>query len=485
VSVGALIARGEEMYQALGRESYLTGAGLKPEPQFQQIYGRFADLTGPEAIAVTRRNGSMELLEWAVDLAVGRETAALEERQLTWEQASTLRVGEREIPYLRASIDIANSPDREFRMALDDARVAAVERGLNDIRRQRFEIERDALRGLEMGDYVAARSALAGIDLDALGRGATAFLARTEAAYRDSLARLVRQRLGRDLGGLVRSDASWTFRAHQFDASFAPGALVPTAERQMREMGIDPAQRGRIRFDTAERPGKQPRAFCAPVQVPHEVYLVLRPQGGHQDYRTFWHEHGHALHFGSMDPALPFAARWLGDNSVTEGFAMLWDHMTLERDWLTRYAGMSSRDARTLEFELGVSELFMARRYAAKLGYELVLHRGSYDAGGGEYAERLSTATLFRFPAGFCLVDVDPGFYAARYLRAWQLQAILGAFLRERFDEDWYRNPRAGAFIQHLMSGGQAENADRLAVRVTGAALDFEPLARQLEAALA
>jgi hypothetical protein len=485
VTLDALTARGEEMHQALGREAYLTGAGLKSQPEFQQIYARFADLTSPDVVAEVRASGSTELFEWAVDLAIGRRTAALEEAQITWEQGVTLRVGGREIPYLRAPIDLANAPDRDFRLALDRARVAAVEAGLNGLRRDRFALERDDIVALGLGDYVAARSVLSGIDLDALGRAAAAFLIRTEAAYRDGLARVARQRLGLEVGDLVRSDAAWAFRASNYDAAFRSGELVATATRQMREMGIDPVQNGRVRFDTEERPGKQPRAFCVPVLVPHEVYLVLRPQGGHQDYRTFWHEHGHTLHFASVDPTLPFAARWLGDNSVTEGFAMLWDHMTLEPRWLARYAALAPRDVRTLVFELGVSELFMARRYAAKLAYELVLHRGSYAASAGaEYAERLSTATLFRFPEGNYLADVDPGFYAARYLRAWQLQAVMGETLREQFDEDWYRNPRAGAFVQHLMSGGQQENADRLAARVTGRALDFEPLARQLEAAL-
>ena len=37
------------------------------------------------------------------------------------------------------------------------------------------------------------------------------------------------------------------------------------------------------------------RAFCAPVRVPHEVYLVLRPHGGQTDWTTFLHELGHAL----------------------------------------------------------------------------------------------------------------------------------------------------------------------------------------------
>jgi hypothetical protein len=134
-------------------------------------------------------------------------------------------------------------------------------------------------------------------------------------------------------------------------------------------------------------------------------------------------------------------------------------------------------------FELGVNELFMVRRYAAKLSYELRLHRGDLARMAPVYSELLTSATLFRYPEGEYLLDVDPGFYSARYVRAWQLQALLASALTERFDEDWYRNPRAGAFVQHLMSRGQAENGDQLARRVDGA-LTFGPLQRSLEAML-
>jgi hypothetical protein len=419
-----------------------------------------------------------------VDLRAGRRTAKLEDDQLLWEQSAVLRVDGQEVPYLRAPIDIANSPDRNYRMALDDARVRAGAESLNGMRRDRFALEREETLALGLGDYVATRAALTGIDLDALGRAAEAFLAATADIYRDVLQKVVRRRLNVGIGDLVRADVRWAFRADQFDPAFAPDRLVPTATSQARDMGMDPLQNGRIRLDTEERPGKQPRAFCAPVRVPDEVYLVLRPSGGHADYHTFWHEHGHALHFASVDPGLPFAARWLGDNSVTEGFAMLFDHMTLNPAWLARYVALQRGDARDLAFELAVGELFMVRRYAAKLGYELVLHRGELERMGPEYVERLSRATLFRYPEGEYLLDVDPGFYAARYLRAWQLQSLLDATLTERFDDDWYRNPRAGAYVQHLMSGGQSENADQIARRVSAAPLSFEPVIRSLEAVL-
>jgi hypothetical protein len=420
-----------------------------------------------------------------VDLRVGRRVAPLEERQLLWEQRAHVRVAGRELSYLEVPITLQNTMSREARMALDEARIAVVRDGLEQLRRERFQVEHEVMTALGWPDYVAGMIELTGIDLEALGEACDAVLVETEDMYRDVLARLVKRRIGVPVDTLVRADVAWAFRADAFDAAFPPDLLMPTAVRQMRELGVDATQGGRIRFDTADRPGKQPRAFCVPVRVPHEVYLVLRPHGGHVDYRTFWHELGHAVHFAAVDPDREFHERWLGDNSVTEGFATLWDGMTMDPGWIRRYTtGVADSGLDDLVFDLAVNELYLLRRYAAKLRYELVLHRGDFTAMGDTYAELLSRATGFRYRPEDALVDVDPGFYAARYLRAWQLSTRLAETFTETFDEDWYRNPRAGAAVLHLMSRGQADPADRLVVEATGQPLGFRPVVRRLTALL-
>lgn len=479
-----LEAGGEDLHRELGREYYLTGAGHKSAPAFQAIYARHGNLVSDEALAVARESGSRPLVEWVVGLRVARAVAPWDERQVLWEQDAAVSVGERTIPYLRASIELANTSNRPFRIALDAARAQLVASGLNALRRERLDLEHRAVSELDMGDYVTAVARLSGIDLEQLARAADEFLRITDDMYREALGQLVARRVGVPLGDLVRADTAWAFRASQSDAAFPPGAMMALAARQMAELGLDLEQHGRIRFDTEERPAKQPRAFCAPVRVPEEIYVVLRPHGGHVDYRTFWHELGHAMHFASVQPARSFADRWLGDNSVTEGFAMLWDHMTTHRTWLARYADLSPADRGSLAFELAVGELYFLRRYAAKLRYELVLHRNASGDPGAEYATRLTHATLFRYPEADHLVDVDSGFYAARYLRAWQFEAGMARWLTERFDEDWFRNPTVGALIQELMSRGQAQLADELIRDVTGTTLSFAPVIARLEAAL-
>ncbi len=83
------------------------------------------------------------------------------------------------------------------------------------------------------------------------------------------------------------------------------------------------------------------------------------------------------------------------------------------------------------------------------------------------YVERLTSATTFRYGRADAFVDVDPRFYAARYLRAWQLQALINETLVERYDVDWWRNPRAGPWICSALFGeGQRELAHEQAERV-------------------
>lgn len=485
MNLESLTELGRQMCEELGREWYLTGAGLKTEPEFQSIYERYASLAEDEALEAARASDDPALLEWIVGIRTERAVVDLEERQLTWEQNAVLRVNGDEVPYLRAPIEITNSPDREYRRLLDAERTRVVVEELNQLRRDRFLKEREVVQSLGLGsDYVESISCLSQIDLDSLGVEAERLLQRSEAAYRESLERLARRRLGSEYGELLKSDSGWLFRADRYDAGFEPERMMEVAFRQMREMGLDAAQNGRVRFDTEERPAKQPRAFCSTVRVPEEVYVVLRPRGGHTDYRTFWHELGHAMHFASVDPDRPFRDKRLGDNSVTEGFAMLWDHLTLDPSWLKRYTGLSAGEVGELKFELAVAELYLLRRYAAKLRYELMLHRSPPGEVSQTYAELLTDATAFRFPEGDSLIDVDPGFYAARYLRAWMLEAMMADALRERYDEDWYRNPRAGPFVQHLMSRGQAHAADRLAEEVAGQPLSFDKALERLHSHL-
>jgi hypothetical protein len=497
-----LRAGAEDFLRELAREEYLTLAGLKPGAELQPIYARHARAIDEEALAAAReawldaadgteeRRAAALLLEWLAEQHASRQLAAHDERLLTWEASAVVSLEDgRQLPYQRASIAMANASDRAERLLVERGRARLVERELAPMRRERLLREQELIAGLGLADgYVPTFTALTGIDLAGLAAQCEAFLRDTDAMWDDVSRELFRTRLGLAPGQPTRADALHLFRLGAFDHGFPARDMEQAVRRQVGEMGLSADAQGRVVYDTGEREGKRARAFCSPVRVPDEVYLVLRPFGGQQDWATLLHELGHALHFAYMDPALPTEARWMGDNSVTEGWAMLFDHLMHDRRWLARYTALDPKDVPAFRRAAGASELHMLRRYAAKLLYELSLYGGDtpWDALPDLYVQRLGDATAFRYMPADAFVDVDARFYSARYLRAWQLQAVVTRTLVERFDEDWFRNPSAGPWVRtELFAPGQRERGDEVAQRVAGEALSFAPLVRAVEEMLA
>lgn len=490
--------RGEAFLEEVSREYHAAHAGLKKGAELQPIFARHADAYGPEAMSDVRslydnaKPGTDEhrsarlLLDWLIGSQVGRELAPVEERELAWEGGTTIPLADGTAePYQRVSITIANTRDTTERRALDSARVALVAAELAPLKQERLQRERDLVEGAGIAPtYIGTFEALAALSLSDLRNQCETFLRDTQGMWDDVTPRFLSERLGMTTAEPTRGDALALFRASEFDGAFPAEAMEREVRRQVTEMGASPDANGRVKYDTGDREGKRSRAFCSPVRIPEEVHLVIRPHGGQNDWQTLLHELGHALHFGNAERTLPFEYRWLGDNSVTEGYAMLFDHRLKSDGWLRRYTALGKADIPGFLRSSGFEELHFLRRYCGKLIYEMELYGGkvSWGALPDLYVETLWRATGFRYSTADAFVDVDPGFYSARYLRAWQLQAVLDETLTERFNADWWRNPNAGPWIVGELFGyGQRELADEQAMRVSGKGLDFAPLIRAIE----
>jgi hypothetical protein len=501
LSVDRLQREGERFQVELSREFYQSHAGLKASAELQPIYERYGAILGDEALEVAREHfastveGSEErraaqiLLDWQAEMQGSRRLAALDEREIAWEGEAVVPLPDgRQIPFQRVSIELANNPVAAERATIEQARRTLVEQSLAPMRRERFQREREITESLQLArDYNATWELMNGVSLSQLRTECEAFLRETQAMWDDVAPGFVKRTLGMRIQDTTRADALALFRAREFDAYFPAADMDTSIRRQVREMGIDPDAAGRVRYDIGEREGKRARAFCSPVQVPNEVYLVLRPHGGQTDWSTYLHELGHALHFAYMRPDLRMEFRYLGDNSLTEGYAMLFDHLMQDAGWLQRYTGLEKPTTPAFLRSSGFEELHFLRRYSAKLIYETQLYGGelSWDALPDLYVELLSSATTFRYARSDAFVDVDPRYYSARYLRAWQLQARIAETLVERYDSDWWRNPRAGPWVvQSLFGEGQRELAQEQAQRVSGKGLSFTPLVRSIERAL-
>ena len=163
---------------------------------------------------------------------------------------------------------------------------------------------------------------------------------------------------------------------------------------------------------------------------------------------------------------------------------MLLEHLTDEPAWLTRRLDFPRPNEFAAESATGL--LYLVRRYCAKLLYELEFHSGVDVATlAPRYVELLADALKIEPSPTDYLADIDPGFYASAYLRAWAFEAQMRTFLRESFGTAWFARRDAGSLLRELWSEGQRHAPDELVREVTGAAIEMDAVADRVREKLA
>lgn len=483
--------RAERFGEELSREYYRHLAGHKRDLEIERIYDSHADLFARESVSALRElaasaNGGDSgrrlpyLLHFAFDGLVGLETREEAAELAGLEASLEVDAGDDAMPYRAVAIAQANEADGERRRALEEARNATLEERLNPIHLRALERAHELCREFGWVSYAQAYAELRGIDLERLRDEMSRFLDATDESYEPLLRRQLRQAGLPPLGRLRRSDLPRLFRAPELDGLFPAERLIESFEATLAGLGIELSEQRNVHLDTESRPTKSPRAFCSTPRVPGEIYLVIAPTGGHDDYRALFHEGGHTEHYANTAAGLEFEFRQLGDNSVTESFAFLLESLASDPVWLQDVLGIADPEP-AVEHARAV-RVVMLRRYAAKLAYELDLHGGSegLPAMPDRYAELLGGALRMPWPRASWLADVDEGFYAACYLRAWTLETQWREALRERYGERWFSRPEAGSWLRALWRHGQRFGADELLAETLGEELDFTRLARSI-----
>jgi hypothetical protein len=488
--------RAEGFLEEIDREYYLHLAGHKPELEIEPIYERYGELFEGEAVERIReasgraaeaagdrddeRRRLRYLLQFAFDGLLGRETKAEQAEVARLEATLEVSANGTGVAYRQVPIEQANETDPGRRSALENARNRLLDERLNPLYVE--ALERAHALSVELGweGYAAAYADLRGLDLEWLATQVRRFAEATREAYPSICDPELEAHVGRGLGALERSDLPRFFRAAGLDPAFPPDRLVGSFRETMAGLGIDLDRQPNVRLDVEARETKSPRAFCATPRVPDEVYLVVPPMGGRDDFAALFHEGGHTEHYARTDAALPMEFRHLGDNSVTESFAFLFEHLTEDPAWLG--ARLGAADHGPAVAHARAVKLVMLRRYTAKLDYELELHSPRRDLAAmpDRYSELLGDAVRVDWPRESWLADVDPGLYVTCYLRAWALETHWRRALRERFGEAWFERAEAGAWLDALWRNGQRLDADELLAETLGEELDFEVMAAEL-----
>jgi hypothetical protein len=472
----------------LDEETYLHFAGLKDSYELVPIYEKYSDLTELEkaqwiGLAVNGGRRVRELWRFACEGYFGNLTREPTQRLAELEAELKATVDGEEIPYRMLRPVTANTDDRPKRQRLEEARNRLTDEHLNPLHLDTVRVVHEETPKFGSPNYTELYRTF-GYGLDELAEQARMFLASTEQLWEREGDKLFRARAGVGLGEAQRWDVSRVFRAVAWDEAFPADRMLPALESTLADLGVDLRAQANVELDLEDRPNKSPRAFCVPIEVPERVVLVIKPQGGPDDWRALFHEAGHTEHFAHTSADLAVEERRLGDNAVTEGWAMLLEHLTIDPVWLTRRLDFP----RPAEFaaEGAVQLLWLLRRYSAKLLYEIEFHASADPLSmRSRYAELLSEAMKVPYTDTDYLGDMDASFYVSEYLRAWAFEAQLRAYLRRTFGNAWFTRRDAGSLLRELWAEGQKHTADELLQEVAGERIELEAVAERIREAVA
>jgi len=489
---------------ALELAQYQHRAGFERELELEPIYDRYGGLFTHEEIESldgtfketsehkeTERSGLQKLA------AAGRiGYIELQARQLTSEiarcmSAQVVEWNGESVPINNVPKLISNEPSASRRREIA-ARWIDKLSTCDDLRALRFESFHQSAHDLGFDSYRALFTSITGVDYDRLTLTTRAFLERTQSAYTSALARTTK----RDLPDvafeeLQYADYLYFQRMSRLDGFFRPEGLMTTYSASMRGFGINVESQTNIHIDDEERPFKNPRAACFRIKPPDDVRLLLAPVGGSHDYTVFFHEAGHAQHFGwssrelvSRHPEFLYTP----DNSTTEGYAFLFSHLFLDAGWLVEHRiAVDSSHALEIVRDLALVVCSSVRRRCGSLSFEIALHdsaKARSEQLSAIYAESLSQAMGFRREGALYLTDVDDGFYSAAYLRAWAFEASLSEYLRTRYGRRWWASRKSGDVLIDLWNTSSRYTVEELAQLLGLGEISFELLADNLIAAM-
>jgi len=397
------------------------------------------------------------------------------------------------LPPVAVDRDLPFVAGREERAGMESA-LAAAERSAGGVRTAVWEAAQEALSGLEREPADAAlalhergwaplrraepsepppgppsatppaRAAVSSLlpvaappapEQDACTEACESFLRDTDPLARDLGAWLLERHTGARAapGGAERHDLLRFLHAPLFAGAFPRGELLRTVRRWAAMLGLDLSAGGTISLEEDERPLQPAGSRAVAVDPPHEVRIVLRPAEGPRALAGLLAAIGRAQVRAGPPPDAPPEDLWLGDAGLEPACGGLFQGFLLDGSWLRRCARADL--ARDDERAMGVAALLDARLDAARALGSLQALRDGLGAGAEQaYRELHVRAALSEIPSTLAVRELDPWLGPWADLRGRALAAHLRDFLRERFDEDFWRNPRALPALRGLWSRG-------------------------------
>ncbi len=296
-----------------------------------------------------------------------------------------------------------------------------------------------------------------------------AYLEETAETYLRRMRPWIDKKIGRPFENLSRYHALHLLRISRFDHIFPASRLTELVLNTFKPLGLDLSSREDIVLDISDDPEKNPDGICVGVEIPGQIFVLMKPVGGLIDVETLLHEMGHAFFLSHFDPELPVEYRRLYRSpALDETFAFLFMDLLDNRSWLTEIAGMLPADANVLINLFRAKRLCLIRRHIGKFLTEKEFYEKGDIKNFQPYCDHLNRATGFVYEPQAYLIDNEPDFYALDYLNAWAAANVLRSFLEENYGEVWYRKPEAGVFLKKIAISGRRDSVETVITSFCG-----------------
>lgn len=480
-----------QFHTDLNREEYFFRSGRKSNREAAHIFSEYSDLFRPSVIEElgarleqTPEHRETEVKSLRRLIAFARENHLLARARDISAEIEEYEVHARmdweghQINLAQSFELLAREPDKKRRYELQARRADLIQQA-QDLRAERFNRLHEGARELGYDNYPAMQRELRGVDYERLGAQAEQILARTESPYVSALSPLLSREAMVSEGEATMADLEFLRRYPRFDAFFGREQMPRIYRDLFAALGFSIEKQSNVEIDSAPRPHKQPPAFCAPIQVPDEIKLVVHYAGGQAGYREFLHCAGRAQHLAWTSRNLYPEFRIDADAGVGEAWGRLLENLVFDPTWLVGTLGLVEH----AEFRhaLAVLRLMAIRRRAALLIYEVEFHSGKLAGGAGSrYAELMTDAVRVRVDETDHLRDLSDDLRPASALRAAAFEAQMRDHLKTKFGSHWWASRKAGEMLIDLWNTGQRYTVEELAAMVGLEELNFDFLTREL-----
>ena len=217
-----------------------------------------------------------------------------------------------------------------------------------------------------------------------------------------------------------------------------------------------------IQLDSEDRPGKYASPFMTAIHVPTDVRVSYKPENPFNDLNSIYHEYGHALHYKSIKPDLPFWTRNCISEGLAETFSIFFDKLLFDPKFLA-HIGFKKESAHNVVELTRYKEMYGAAFYCANSLFKIDSWKKdiAFEELAPLYAKHVKECMGLQIPGEYWLLHhilPDSLMYVPSYMLAEMQVANLHEHFNHEHGSDWWANKNVGKELKKYMQPGSDSN---------------------------